>query len=33
LEKWGNIPMLIGALIISFVGGFILFQKRVARYF
>jgi lipopolysaccharide export system permease protein len=33
LEKWGNIPILIAALILSFGGGLLLFHKRVARYF
>jgi len=33
LEKWGNVPILLAALAVSFGGGFLLFQKRVARYF
>ena len=33
LEKWGTVPMVIAAILISFGGGYYLFQKRVARYF
>jgi lipopolysaccharide export system permease protein len=33
LEKWGNISLVSAALVITFGGGYALFQKRVARYF
>jgi len=33
LEKWGNMTMLIVAILITLSGGIFLFQKRVARYF
>ena len=33
LEKWGNMTMLIVAILITLAGGIFLFQKRVARYF
>jgi lipopolysaccharide export system permease protein len=33
LEKWGNIPLLLGAIILTLGGGIFLFRKRVARYF
>ncbi|QOR62435.1 LptF/LptG family permease [Sulfurovum sp. ST-21] len=33
LDKWGNIPLLIIAILLTLGGGVILFQKRVARYF
>jgi len=33
LNKWGNIPLFIAAILLAFGGGVILFQKRVARYF
>jgi len=33
LNKWGNIPLLIIAILLTLGGGVILFQKRVARYF
>jgi len=33
LEKWGNLPLLVTAVLITFGGGVWLFSKRVARYF
>jgi len=33
LEKWGNIPMLLGAIVLTIGTGAFLFRKRVARYF
>ena len=33
LEKWGNIPMLVAAIVLTLGMGMFLFKKRVARYF
>jgi len=33
LEKWGTVPLLLAAIIATFVAGYYLFAKRVARYF
>jgi lipopolysaccharide export system permease protein len=33
LEKWGNLPLLATAVLLTFGTGVLLFKKRVARYF
>ena len=33
LEKWGNIPYLVFAIVTVFILGRVIFEKRVARYF